>query len=452
MEGLAVNVIKFSEVISDEDFRLESEYFNSENVKFKSVKGSVIESFSQYGTSNELNEENKGYPVLRLNEFDSFFISKPSKYCDLLSNEVFESLKLKKDDVLVCRTNGNPKYVGKAAIVGKDYDYAFASYVYRVRPDRNIINSATLVAFMNSTYGRNEIERYAMVGNQANFSPAKFRQISIPILGKKINDAIEKIIYQSFEYLEKSKYLYIQAEEQLLNELGLKNWKPQTSLFTIKKLNDFVGSGRLDAEFYQKKYDEIEHVITTYKGGHDSISKHFALNEEVCDYKEDKYKYIEIGDIKVFDGSYTYNTIETSNLPDNAKRVLHKDDILISKVRPNRGAITIIDIDTNDLIGSGAFTVLHEKTNYKKEIILLLFRTAIYKDWLLKWNVGTSYPVIKDEDILNLPIPLLPDSIQCKIADLLQQSIDSKKKSQDLINDAVNLVEKEIEKNVGNKK
>ena len=322
MEGLAVNVIKFSEVISDEDFRLESEYFNSENVKFKSVKGSVIESFSQYGTSNELNEENKGYPVLRLNEFDSFFISKPSKYCDLLSNEVFESLKLKKDDVLVCRTNGNPKYVGKAAIVGKDYDYAFASYVYRVRPDRNIINSATLVAFMNSKYGRNEIERYAMVGNQANFSPAKFRQISIPILGKKINDAIEKIIYQSFEYLEKSKYLYIQAEEQLLNELGLKNWKPQTSLFTIKKLNDFVGSGRLDAEFYQKKYDEIEHVITTYKGGHDSISKHFALNEEVCDYKEDKYKYIEIGDIKVFDGSYTYNTIETSNLPDNAKRVL----------------------------------------------------------------------------------------------------------------------------------
>ena len=81
-----------------------------------------------------------------------------------------------------------------------------------------------------------------------------------------------------------------------------------------------------------------------------------------------------------------------------------------------------------------------------------MFRTAIYKDWLLKWNVGTSYPVIKDEDILNLPIPLLPDSIQCKIADLLQQSIDSKKKSQDLINDAVNLVEKEIEKNVGNKK
>jgi len=83
--------------------------------------------------------------------------------------------------VLICRTNGNPKLVGKSAIVPTDYDYAFASYLFRVRPDRNIINSASLVAFLNSKYGRMEIEKYAMVGNQANFSPAKFREISIPI-------------------------------------------------------------------------------------------------------------------------------------------------------------------------------------------------------------------------------------------------------------------------------
>ncbi|MFW5670578.1 MAG: restriction endonuclease subunit S, partial [Acetivibrio ethanolgignens] len=125
--------------------------------------------------------------------------------------------------------------------------------------------------------------------------------------------------------------------------------------------------------------------------------------------------------------------------------------IVISKVRPYRGAITIIDEDKKDLIGSGAFTVLRENSTYKKEIILLLFRTNIYKEWLLKWNVGTSYPVIKDEDILNLPIPLLPDSIQSTIADLLQKSIRHKKKSLELLNDAVKLVEKEIEKNIDNK-
>src|SRR5699024_2176065 len=102
-----------------------------------------------------------------------------------------------------------------------DYDYAFASYLFRVRPNKNIINSPTLVAFLNSRFGRMEIERYAMVGNQANFSPAKFREISIPILPKDAQQRIENYTYLSFDALEKSKQLYTSAESYLLECLGM---------------------------------------------------------------------------------------------------------------------------------------------------------------------------------------------------------------------------------------
>ena len=447
MEGLEISVVKLSEVLEDVDLRLESEYYNSEHIVFNSVQGCDIESFSQYGTSEDLNEEGKGFPILRLNEFDSFFISKPSKYCDLISKETFELLKLKKNDVLICRTNGNPKYVGKAAIVPKNYEYAFASYVFRLRPKTDIINSATLVSFLNSKYGRIEIEKYSMVGNQANFSPAKFRQIAIPILSKELNNKIEEIVYKSFELLEESKSLYSQAEDLLLGELGLKDWRPKNTLHTTKKFSDFAQSGRLDAEFYQPKYDEIEKVIKSYKGGYDIVSNLFNQNLDVCDYKKTEYNYIEIGDVNVGDGSVSFNKVETSELPDNAKRVLNKNDILISKVRPYRGAVAIIDFEQEDLIGSGAFTVLQEKSSYKKETLQILFRTAVYKDWLLKWNVGSSYPVIKDEDILNLPIPILPEQIQTKIASLIQQSFECKAQSKQLLEDAKRMVEAEIEKN-----
>ena len=447
LEGLEISVVKLSEVLEDVDLRLESEYYNSEHIVFNSVQGCDIESFSQYGTSEDLNEEGKGFPILRLNEFDSFFISKPSKYCDLISKETFELLKLKKNDVLICRTNGNPKYVGKAAIVPKNYEYAFASYVFRLRPKTDIINSATLVSFLNSKYGRIEIEKYSMVGNQANFSPAKFRQIAIPILSKELNNKIEEIVYKSFELLEESKSLYSQAEDLLLNELGLKEWQPKNTLHTTKKFSDFAQSGRLDAEYYQPKYDEIEKVIKSYKGGYDIVSKLFNQNVDVCDYKKTEYNYVEIGDVNVGDGSVSFNKVDTSELPDNAKRVLHKNDILISKVRPYRGAVAIIDFEQEDLIGSGAFTVLQEKSSYKKETLQILFRTAVYKDWLLKWNVGSSYPVIKDEDILNLPIPILPEQIQKKIASLIQQSFECKAQSKQLLEDAKRMVESEIEKN-----
>ena len=297
MEGLEISVVKLSEVLEDVDLRLESEYYNSEHIVFNSVQGCDIESFSQYGTSEDLNEEGNGFPILRLNEFDSFFISKPSKYCDLISKETFELLKLKKNDVLICRTNGNPKYVGKAAIVPKNYEYAFASYVFRLRPKTDIINSATLVSFLNSKYGRIEIEKYSMVGNQANFSPAKFRQIAIPILSKELNNKIEEIVYKSFELLEESKSLYSQAEDLLLGELGLKDWRPKNTLHTTKKFSDFVQSGRLDAEYYQPKYDDLFERLQ-------KVDCKTIKEIQIINYRGFQPEYVENGKIDVINSKH----------------------------------------------------------------------------------------------------------------------------------------------------
>ena len=97
------------------------------------------------------------------------------------------------------------------------------------------------------------------------------------------------------------------------------------------------------------------------------------------------------------------------------------------------------------MIASGAFTTLHEKSDYKKEVLQVLFRTSIYKEWLLKWNVGSSYPVIKDEDILNLPIPILPQETQKQIAELIQTSFALRQESKQLLESAKLAVEEEIE-------
>jgi len=125
-------IMKLSEV---ENLRIEAE-FNVLSKKYSfsgKYKGINIISQIQYGTSDELNEENRGYPILRLNEFDGLFIDKPAKYCDSINKEEFEDLRLKKGDVLICRTNGNPQFVGKSAIVMEDTEYAYASYLFKVR-------------------------------------------------------------------------------------------------------------------------------------------------------------------------------------------------------------------------------------------------------------------------------------------------------------------------------
>lgn len=149
LEGLRIKEIPLIEVYKSGIVRMEAEFYNSASLPFShTICASKAIILSQYGTSKELNEDKLGYPILRLNEFNSSFISTPAKYCNLLDYDTYQSLELKKNDVLICRTNGNPKLVGKSALVPKDYKYAFASYLFRVRPNCEIINAATLVAFL----------------------------------------------------------------------------------------------------------------------------------------------------------------------------------------------------------------------------------------------------------------------------------------------------------------
>lgn len=95
---------------------------------------------------------------------------------------------------------------------------------------------------------------------------------------------------------------------------------------------------------------------------------------------------------------------------------------------------------------SGAFTVLRSNGAYSSQTLQVLLRNKIYKEWLLKFNVGTSYPVIKDADILNLEIPLIPIDLQYQISQKVQESFKLRKQSKDLLNKAVKAVDIAIEK------
>jgi len=72
-------------------------------------------------------------------------------------------------------------------------------------------------------------------------------------------------------------------------------------------------------------------------------------------------------------------------------------------------------------------------------------RTNIYKELLLKYNVGTQYPVIKDEDVLNLIIPIIDNKIQTQIEQKIKESFKLKEESKQLLEVAKRAVEIAIE-------
>lgn len=349
---------------------------------------------------------------------------------------------LRKNDVIIS-TVGT---IGNCAVVDESILPANSDRHVGIIRIKNEYSSYVLSTFFLSKFGRIQTMREATGNVQLNLFIYKLRELQIPLFPLSFQSKIERQVKVAHAKLAASKSFYKEAENYLIDELGIRDWQPQKKSISVKSFSEFSKAGRLDAEYYQPKYDEIEELIKSYKGGYDLIKNLFNQNLDTCNFSKQEYNYIEIGDVNVGDGSVDSNIVPVKELPDNAKRVLHYNDIIISKVRPYRGAVAIINIDDKDLIGSGAFTVLHEKTTYKKEVLQVLLRTKVYKDWLLKWNVGTSYPVIKDEDILNLPIPLIPDKIQTIIAEKIQESLDLRKESKDLLEQAKRMVENEIEK------
>lgn len=438
-------IVKLSGV---ENLRLEAE-FNVLSQKYnfkKRYQGIDIIDKIQYGTSKELNEEKLGYPILRLNEFDGLFIGKPSKYCNLITEEEFQELKLKKGDVLICRTNGNPELVGRSAIVLENTEFAYASYLFKVRTKENILNPHTLMIFLNTPYGRNEINKYSMTSNQTNFSPAKFREIKIPVLTLKIQDSIKKFVEDSYTLKNKSLLKYEQAEKILLKEMGFNEHLARHVLSFNARLSEVLDSGRYDAEYYQPKYKEIEEKILKYKRGSDLLKDIILIKDENFFPKDEiEYNYIELSNISENGTIDGFTKDLGKNLPTRARRKVNAGDIIVSSIEGSLESCALVTEDYNNALCSTGFFVLNsDKIN--PESLLILFKSVILQNLLKKGCKGTILTAISKEELEEIRIPLLDQEVQKEISKIVKESYQLKKESKELLEKAKRMVEEEIKK------
>jgi len=269
---MQVAIINYSK-IDKRVFRLEPEFHTAKSfILDECFTGEQVIELEQYNSIYGINGNKEGYPVLRMNEFNNLFTGKAKLHSNQFTLYDFNLYSLGAGDILICRTNGNPKLVGKSALVAKDYPYVYESHLFKIRPIDNLIKSSTLVVFLNSKYGKMEIEKFAMQGNQANFSLAKFKELRIPKFTSIFNGFIDDMVFKAFDLSENLKTLYNQAQTLLLSELNLTNWQPKHKLTFVKNYSDTQEARRIDAEYYQPKYEEIIKAIKNYSGGWESLN------------------------------------------------------------------------------------------------------------------------------------------------------------------------------------
>ena len=303
-----------------------------------------------------------------------------------------------------------------------------------------------LLAYFNSVPGLLCMLRRQRGAIQAGLNIEDLKTIPVPRFGKGIELAIAGDVRTAHSKLVASRQAYEAAQQQLESELGLDKLTFQKPVGYIAKFSDLETSSRSDAEFFHTRYEPFLTAVKNYQRGWQplkSITTHTLPNFE-SRKKSGDVSYIEIGDVSVSNGSYTANRMAVKDLPANAKIELSGGEILISQVRPTRGAIAIIDDELrHSTVCSGAFYVCTANEVSHREIIWLYLRCM--KSVFEKYCGGTSYPTIDSRYLARFPVPLFDAELARHIQDLVVQAKTALRESERLLEQAKTRVEQLIE-------
>ena len=142
--------------------------------------GSLL-SLVQYGCSSLSKEDGPGVPILRMNNLqDDGWDLSSVKYIDLSEREL-ATYRLVPGDVLINRTNSK-ELVGKCAVFQEAGDWAFASYLVRVRADEARLIPQFAADFLGTDTGRLQINRFSrQIIGMTNINAEEIRNLRIPL-------------------------------------------------------------------------------------------------------------------------------------------------------------------------------------------------------------------------------------------------------------------------------
>ena len=445
---------KLSHLSLHPDFRWDSQYLSCEPYKNKSFKyipiGDTLTS-SQYGVSIEMNEDNIGTKIYRMNEISNMLCDRNIlKYAELSDSQI-AAFKLKDRDVLFNRTNSK-EFVGRTGIFRKfsDEDIVFASYLVRVNPDPEIVTPEYLTAFLNTKYGVIDIKRRARHSvNQSNVNLEEVKRIEIPLLCNQLQREITLSFNKAFDLLQASDAALRQAQLLFLDELGLADWQPKHQLTFVKNFSDTKSAERIDAGYFQPRYDEIVDAIKNYSGGSDTLGnlcstkRGSLIKDSFYDEKEGK-PYIRGGDFSgglltkdklVFINSEFKHTNETR---------VYENDIVFSLI----GSVGETALVTSEF--SGAFISnntgkIECNASIFSVTLQVLLASVIGELYFEKYKTQTAQPKISDKDLHNFVIPILTEEKQIQIQQKVNESFNLRNRAKDLLEHAKRAVEIAIE-------
>ena len=305
---------------------------------------------------------------------------------------------LQDGDIVISRAGS----VGVSYLIKKPVKAIFASYLIRFNP---LTNRRYFKYYLESPYYWNSISRKKLGIAIPNVNATKLKSINFPLAPLDEQNRIVEKIEELFSDLDK-------ATEDL------KKSQVQLKIYRQAVLKDAF-EGKLTEEWRQTRKEASNIEYTTLNNI--CIKAKKIKNDE---NSERQIKYLDIGSInnKVFK-IVSHKTYKIKNAPSRAKQIVKEGDTLFSTVRTYLKNIAYVHSEYDNEICSTGFCVIRPKNGILSS--KYIFYYVISDDFINRVSplqTGTSYPAVRDDDILKQTIPLVPIDEQEQIV----QEIESR--------------------------
>lgn len=378
-------------------------------------------------------------------------------------------------DVIISSIEGS---LESCALVTEDYEGALCSTGFYVLQSSKL-NPETLLTLFKSLPMQQLMKKGCSGTILTAISKPELEKLPVPIIRQEVQDEIARHVQKSFalrkeamQLLENAKLTVEQAIENgggnllifnklrkqsiqeeryvewlLLTEIGVLSTtdRENKTVKAYKKLsNSFLSSGRLDAEYYQPKYDylfsHLSEFATSTIGELTEIRKSIEPGSDA--YQETGVPFIRVSDLSKFGVSDTVLHLNAEDYRDVIRP--KKDTILLSK--DGSVGIAYKVEEPLDVITSGAILHLSLKSaDVLPDYLTLVLNSPIVRLQAERDAGGSIIQHWKPSEIENVVIPILPMQIQQEIADKIRSSFKLRKESQHLLDEAKRMVEVAIE-------
>jgi len=444
---MQISILKNSEVITENTtYRLDAEFFQNHFLevvnKVESNKFSYIENITSWVTQGPNPYFSKtGIPCLtgrNINKGEVSYLN--SDYVDKTEYQRLSRYQLQKGDTLI--TLKGKGSIGKIGYVTENKSAIFSRDIGIVRPAS--VDKGYLNVFLLCKYGKMLIDRGETGGTGQSTLTTSYLK-SIPIPRFNIEEKIGQLLCEVEFVKKRSNQIYTQAQALLLSELGLSDWKPKHQLTFIKNYSDTKHARRMDAEYYQPKYEEVVKAIKNYSGGWKKLVNLLGIKDKNFQPQNSfEYNYVELAHIGNNGEITNHMKAEGSELPTRARRKVSAGDVVISSIEGSLTSIALVEEQYDNALCSTGFYVVNS-VEINSECLLILLKSIVGQIQLKKGCNGTILTAINKDEFSKIILPILPPEIQTEISQKVTESFALRKQSKHLLESAKRAVEMAIE-------